>query len=1085
MSRTQRLAQPEEFGKYHLIAHLAHGRMADVYKAKSHGVEGFEKILVVKVIHAGFGAIPEFVETLIEEAKRSVSLSHANVAQVYDLGQEDAQRRFYVAMEYVNGLDMMRAMTTAKRLDRMWPTELSVFIASEIAKGLDYAHRRKDFNFNSLNIVHRSLCPQNVMLSYDGEVKLTDFGISRAMDLVEAIDDDDINRRYLYAAPEVARGEEYTRQSDLFSLGLVLYEALTGVHPYFDQNSDIVTERARSGQIAPVTNYVDLPRPLVQILESLLVHDPAGRASSAGDVYEELIGYLFGNNLKADNRALSLAMQELRRHEQKKSPEESTQEVGLEEISLQELQNSFQQSEAYFEDSDETGTGEISEATKGALPSKMAKLFKGNDGGDAQQPPLPGALEDYFRSASGGRGKAVLLSGRLGSGRQYLPDRLVDNLGWRGNTKAFAIQPTVDDRYRPFGVLSDLILRCLHQTVAETLDHRESALQVLRQLRVSEEGIAILAGLWNMKEAPRLGYAERRRHLTQLFLALMRDLSQAGPLVLVVDRIERVDALTLDVLRDVVAEIGRLPVMLILGTYTDEITRAAFDTGRPEDLEAVRVSGPEPPPLEELAQLGEEATQVLTVLALSEQLMSQADLGMLLNIETNRLLLALRELTELGAVRVPRPGLFIVGLVNLSLWAEERLGRAEVERFASIITRYYTHRVVRGEIDRLTPSLIRLNALGGDRRRMLSLVNIYGQWLEQEGWHQSALDFYKQAAALLAHESLGAPHVRIDHILSAAELALELSQLHECRTILQPLAAICETVRNERGLVRGQLLMGQMAMQQDDLEDALTYFRRGATAARGLNDPDLLARALLALAGWHERYGDQAAAQNTLEGAINLFSRWGTRRMDLSERAAMLHRAVRMWAERGMLRRAEQPMSDLRTLAINSKLPVVECRADWAEAKLMGACGRHDEALRLFGRAAETAERFGLQALLIELIRERAAAALAAGDEETAWTIAGQLIGFAGQVADYYSEQRGRDIKATAGCILGRDVAESLAHLQSSLARAQDRRVPKDIYRCHDLLERALSALGKHDDAGFHRAQAAALAESMRYRMAG
>ncbi|MFU8806220.1 MAG: serine/threonine protein kinase, partial [Bradymonadaceae bacterium] len=785
MSHTQRLAQPKDFGKYQLVARLAHGRMGDVYKAKSHGVEGFEKILVVKVIHPAFSAIPNFVDTIIEEAKRAVSLSHANVAQVFDLGLEENEQQFYLAMEYINGMDLTRAMATARDSHRAWPQEIAVFVASEVAKGLDYAHRRKDFNFNSLNIVHRALTPQNIILSYDGEVKLTDFGITRAMDLTEPIDNEDMIRRHLYQAPEVARGEECTRQSDIFSLGLVLYEMLAGRHPYFDIDPKKVFERACRADIPPISGQTNTPRQLAQILDSMLVHDPAGRAASAGALYEELIGYLFGNNLKADNRSMALTMQELRRRD-KGATRESTLELGLEEISLHELQASYEKSEALYQDGDETGTGEISEATKSALPSaRIAQMLKGQPALAAEeQPPLPGALEDYFRSVSAGRGKAVLVSGRLGRGRQYLPDRLIETLGWRENTKAFSIQTTADDCYRPFGVLSDLILRCLNQTVSETMDHRQGALQVLKTLRVPDDALATLAGLWDVETTPQVGYQLRRTHLCHAFMALVRDLSHEGPLVLVIDQVERVDVLSLDVLRHVVAEIGKLPVMLVLGTEMDESMRGVFDTGQPEDLEALRINAEEPPPPEDVAKLGADAQTIITILTLSEQALAQSDLAELTGIEDIRLMEQLRRLIETGAVRVPRPGIFIGGCPNWLTWFEQHAGSTEIEHLASSLGRYYIHRVIRGEIDRLTPTLVRLHAFGGDRRQMVALAQNYGNWLEHSGWHQSALEFYKHCANLLARPSLGTPQTRIDYVLSAAEIALELSLIDECRSIL-------------------------------------------------------------------------------------------------------------------------------------------------------------------------------------------------------------------------------------------------------------------------------------------------------------
>lgn len=1086
MGRTERLAQPEDFGKYQLVARLAHGRMGDVYKAKSHGVEGFEKILVVKVLNPALAGVPSFVDTVIDEAKRAVALSHANVVQVYDLGRTDDGDQFYIATEFVNGFDLARALRLAGEIGHEWPQDLAIFIASEVAKGLDYAHRRKDFNFNNLNILHRDLAPSNVMISYDGEVKITDFGISKAMEAVPPIDDEDTLRRFLYAAPEVARGGDHTRQSDIFSLGLVIYEMLAGVHPYRSDDVAEVEERAKQGRIRPITEHAQVPRQLQQILESMLVPDPAGRVTSAGQIYEELIGYLFGNNLRADSRALGHFVQELRREEQRIAPQESTQEVGLEEISITELTGVLSDSsivDQFVDGADQVGPAipEVSSPTHSDLPSaKIQQMLSDKRGQDS--PPLPGALQEHFLSARAGNGKAVLVSGQFGSGRDYLSDRLVDALGWRGNTQAFGIQTTDDDVYRPFGVLSDLILRCLHETVSGTTDHRQAAMQILRQLDgVSEQAVDTLGALWDMQEMPRMGYDERREDFTSLFLALLRDFSRTGPVILVIDRVERIDSLTLDVLRDVVAHIGSMSVMLVMVTRTDELMRSAFDVGQPEDLEAIRVVGGSTPELNALRKLSQDAADILMMLTISGQPMSQADLSQVLSLPGDRLMDSLRDLTNTGAVRIPRTGIFLAGMSELSVWIEQRFDRPAIEHAARSLARYYKHRVVRGDIDRLTPTLLRLHALAGDRRRMLSLAEAYSRWLEREGWMGIALDFYRHVADLLAQHSIGSPQARIGYILSRAELALELSRLDDARASLEPIAALTETMRNERGLIRGQLLFGQMAMQQDDLEDAFTYFQRAANTARGLNDPDLLARSLLALAGWYERYGDTQASKQKLEGAMNLFNRWGTYRMDLRSRSLMLQRAIYMWSERGMLRRAEKLSADLTRLAEVSELAPVECRAEWARAKVLSELGRHREALEVLDGAEKSAHRYGLTALRIELIREKAAAALDAGEHERAIEVANHLVDFAGRCEDLYSQQRARDLQATASCILGQNADASLRHLEGSLERAQARGVPRDIYLSHLNLERAFRALGREDLAAEHSREAQRLARSMRY----
>ncbi len=1100
MNHTQRLSQPEEFGKYQLVARLAHGPMADVYKAKSHGVEGFEKILIVKIIHLGLAAIPSFVDTLIDEAKRAVSLSHANVVQVYDLGREDNQNRVYIATEYIKGYDLGRAIKLANDAGKPVPAELAVFIISEISKGLDYAHRRKDFNFNSLNIVHRSICPGNVMLSFDGDVKLTDFGISRAMNCVKTLSDNDVRQRYLYTAPEVLKGEPYTTQSDIYSMGILFYQMLAGRHPYDHEDLNILAERARNAQIPSITTYVDLPRQLVHTLESMLVLQPAGRATSAGALYEELISYLFANNVKADNHILANLMQELRRWNRHQDPANPEVEVGLEEISLHELQASFELNDALLADAANASQPEISESTHSALPSmKLAHLFSKDRSSSEELPVLPGAFETYYATASRGRGKAVLVSGRLGRGRQYLPDRLIEALVWRGNAQTFPVQTNSDDRYRPFGILSDLIKQCLTQSFSGESNYNNAALIALQNLPVEPDAIALLAGIWNLQELPIIGYQRRRQLLTDLFLVILKNFSQAGPLVIVINHVERVDRLSLDVLRDIIAQIGSLPVMLVLCTNTDESMRVVFDTGRPEDLEALRISGEEPPALDELHNLKPLALSLLALLALSERPMSQVDLGMLLNIPVVQLLPALNELVEIGAVRVPEAGIFIIGINNVSVRLAESLGFTQSPHFANLLARYFTHRTTSGGSSAILststsdftlqndpnqiPTLVRLNTIAGERRRMLRLAQAYSDHLDKNGWQITRLDFYQHCATLLAQESIGAPHARMNFILAAAELALENSQLETCRTLLQPLAALSEKARNEHAFVRGQLLLGQMAMQNDDLEDAHTYFQRSATAARGLQDSALLANSLLALAGWCERYGNLSTAQSMLDRALNLFAYQGTQQMNLIERATLLHRTIRIRIERDMPRLAEQPMRDLRELADRSRIPAIECRADSSEARLLNTVGKHSLALQYLERGITTAEQFNLQALRIELIREKAVTQLESGSTKAALRTAEQLIELAAQNADHYSEQRARDIKAVTSCILGKNVALGLDHLNASLARATERKILKDIYRGHNMLANALRALNQQASADSHTQKAQRIAQSMHERV--
>src|SRR5580700_6349334 len=183
----------ETFGRYRLLERLGQGGMAEVFKAKSFGVEGFEKVLVIKRILPELARSQEFVDMFVHEAKLAVRLSHANIVQVFDLGvapradvlgskQPDT---YYMAMEFVNGFDLATVLSQCRRQQITLPIDLCVFTAAEVAKGLDHAHRRKDDRMRPLGIVHRDVSPQNVLLSLEGEVKVTDFGIAKAKGAVD------------------------------------------------------------------------------------------------------------------------------------------------------------------------------------------------------------------------------------------------------------------------------------------------------------------------------------------------------------------------------------------------------------------------------------------------------------------------------------------------------------------------------------------------------------------------------------------------------------------------------------------------------------------------------------------------------------------------------------------------------------------------------------------------------------------------------------------------------------------------------------------------------------------------------------
>jgi serine/threonine protein kinase/tetratricopeptide (TPR) repeat protein len=296
----------DTFGRYRLLEPLGKGGMAEVFKAKSYGVEGFEKVLVIKRILPHLATNQAFVDMFVHEAKLAVRLSHANIVQVFDLGKVDphdgekAGPEYYIAMEYVAGLDLATLLGRARRRAVVLPVGLCLYVASEMAKGLDHAHRRRDEQMRPLGIVHRDVSPQNVLLSWEGEVKVTDFGIAKARDIMEDRADESklgqLKGKYAYMSPEQARGKSVDARSDIFSLGTVLYELLAGVNPFGAPTPFETLRRVQAGEYPPVELLrTDVAQELAQLVRKALARNPEDRFESAGRLCEELLAYMYSS----------------------------------------------------------------------------------------------------------------------------------------------------------------------------------------------------------------------------------------------------------------------------------------------------------------------------------------------------------------------------------------------------------------------------------------------------------------------------------------------------------------------------------------------------------------------------------------------------------------------------------------------------------------------------------------------------------------------------------------------------------------------------------------------------------------------
>ena len=279
------------FGKYFLLERINVGGMAEVYKAKTVGVEGFEKIVAIKRILPSVAEDEEFIKMFVDEAKITSQLSHANLAQTFDLGKIDDT--FYIAMEYVPGRDLRAVFERVKRRGERVPWQLSSWVMGRVCEGLDYAHRKRDTSGRELHIVHRDVSPQNIILSFEGEVKLIDFGIAKAANKITRTQAGILKGKFGYMSPEQVRGLPLDGRSDIFAAGVVLYELCTGERLFTGSSDFSVLEKVQQARVTPPSQVEpSLPLKLERIILKALAREPEDRYLHAAELAAELTRFL-------------------------------------------------------------------------------------------------------------------------------------------------------------------------------------------------------------------------------------------------------------------------------------------------------------------------------------------------------------------------------------------------------------------------------------------------------------------------------------------------------------------------------------------------------------------------------------------------------------------------------------------------------------------------------------------------------------------------------------------------------------------------------------------------------------------------
>lgn len=290
--------------QFRVAREIARGGMGAVYEAFQLGAEGFEKQVALKVILKDLTSDAEFVEMFISEAKLVADLVHENIVQIYQLGFTDGM--YYMSLEFIDGITLEDFVVRHQELGKTIPIELAAFVISRVCRSLEYAHTKTDANHVPLGIVHRDVSPGNVMMTYGGVVKLTDFGVAKAKTHTMDLEGEVLLGKVRYMSPEQASFERTDCRSDVFSVGILLYELLSG-QPLFEGDDTIVTlDEVVHRQIPPLEEVALTPVPneLSDIVARALQRDAALRYPTAGQMGFALEKFMYSNRFGPTNLSL-------------------------------------------------------------------------------------------------------------------------------------------------------------------------------------------------------------------------------------------------------------------------------------------------------------------------------------------------------------------------------------------------------------------------------------------------------------------------------------------------------------------------------------------------------------------------------------------------------------------------------------------------------------------------------------------------------------------------------------------------------------------------------------------------------------
>lgn len=278
---------PIRFGKYYLLDRINVGGMAEIFKAMAFGAEGFERFVAVKRILPSIAADEGFITMFIDEAEIAAQLHHPNIAQVLDVGKVGDS--YFIALEFINGRDLRVLFDQARKRGTPLPIPFVCYLTMKICEGLNHAHATKNADGQPMSLVHRDVSQQNVLVSYDGEVKIIDFGVAKAAGKVSKTEAGILKGKFSYMSPEQVRGLPLDQRSDIFSTGICLYELLTNERLFVAESDFSTLEKVRNVEIMPPSTYNRrIPEELEHIVLKALSKDPADRHASAAQLRDDI-----------------------------------------------------------------------------------------------------------------------------------------------------------------------------------------------------------------------------------------------------------------------------------------------------------------------------------------------------------------------------------------------------------------------------------------------------------------------------------------------------------------------------------------------------------------------------------------------------------------------------------------------------------------------------------------------------------------------------------------------------------------------------------------------------------------------------